>query len=604
MKHEVFHLGALPDEQVKRMGNRVALRYRDDKQGKWLPITWSTLAEKINDLACAMLAHGIQPQENMAVFTENMPEGIMTDFAAFSIHAVTIPLYATSSASQVKYIIDDAEVRYLFVGGQVQYDIAYGVLEQCPTLLKLIVFDPEVKLREDDKTTVYLSDFIKEVDAKSYLEQLEELKSHLSDDDIANILYTSGTTGEPKGVMLHHSCYTAQWHAHIAVLENILYAPNSTSMNFLPLTHVFERAWTFLCMEVGIEVCVNRDPRVITRSLLEVRPNMMCSVPRFWEKVYDGVQAKIAAFPKILQKLINHALKLGRRHNLEYLAQGKKPSFWLHFRYMFYKKTIFRMLAKAIGLENGTLFPTAGAAIPPTIEEFVHSVGISLIVGYGLTESTATVSCDQGKKTIGSIGRPLPGVEVKIGENDEILVKGPNITHGYYKKEEANREAFDADGFFHTGDAGYIKDGELFITDRIKDLYKTSNGKYIAPQVLESLLCVDKYIDQISIIADKRKFVSALIVPAYAEIEKYAKENNISYASMSELLANKEIYTMLEKRINALQHTLASYEKVKRFTLLPEPFSMAKGEITNTLKVKRSVLLQNYATEISKMYEE
>ncbi|MBQ0060985.1 MAG: long-chain fatty acid--CoA ligase [Bacteroidales bacterium] len=604
MSYTVFHLGILPEEQVKRWGDRVALRYRDDQQKKWLPITWPTVAAQVSELACAMLGHGVKIQENMAVFTENSPKGIVTDLAAFAIRAVTIPLYATSSAAQVKYIIDDAEIRLLFVGGQVQYDISYQVLNQCPTLEKIIIFDANVKKKAEDNTSIYLDEFINEVSIQDYKAQVEELRSQCSEDDIANILYTSGTTGEPKGVTLHHSCFTAQFYAHFEVLGESLFVPNSVSMNFLPLTHVFERAWTFLCMEAGIEVCVNHDPRSITRSLLEVRPNMMCAVPRFWEKVYDGVQQKIATFPGILRALIKHALKLGKKHNLEYLAQGKKPSFLLHFKYSFYKKTIFRMLSKAIGLEKGTFFPTAGAAIPPAIEEFVHSVGIGMIAGYGLTESTATVSCDQGIKTIGSIGRPLPGVQVKIGENDEILVKGPNITHGYYKKEEANREAFDADGFFHTGDAGYIKDGELFITDRIKDLYKTSNGKYIAPQVLESLLCVDKYIDQISIIADKRKFVSALIVPAYAEIEKYAKENNISYASMSELLANKEIYTMLEKRINALQHTLASYEKVKRFTLLPEPFSMAKGEITNTLKVKRSVLLQNYATEISKMYEE
>ncbi|MBQ0062137.1 MAG: long-chain fatty acid--CoA ligase, partial [Bacteroidales bacterium] len=533
----------------------------------------------------------------------NMPQGICTDFAAFSIRAVTIPLYATSSEEQVKYIVNDAQVRIMFVGEQQQYNVAYAVMKQCTTLQLLVIYDNKVKKNPADNTSIYFDDFIKDKVTTERKNQLEALRKQLSFDDIANILYTSGTTGEPKGVMLHHSCYDAQWGEHLSVLPQ-LSLPNQVSMNFLPLTHVFERAWTFLCMEAGIVVCVSTNPHIITQSLLEVRPTMMCSVPRFWEKVYDGVQAKIAAMPKILKMMVRAALKVGHTYNIQYEMKGIKAPWWLEFRYNIVNKTIFNMLKKAVGIENGVLFPTAGAAIPPTVEEFIHSCGIPMVAGYGLTESTATVSCDRRPASIGSIGRPLPGVQVKIGEENEILIKGASVTRGYYKKEQANQEAFDADGFFHTGDAGYLKDGELYITDRTKDLFKTSNGKYVAPQVLESKLCVDKYIDQLAIIADKRKFVSALIIPAYGEIKKYAETHHIAFASMQELCDNPEINQMILERINQLQSHLAAYEQVKRITLLPEPFSMEKGELTNTLKIKRPVLSRNYAVQIAKMYEE
>ncbi len=330
----------------------------------------------------------------------------------------------------------------------------------------------------------------------------------------------------------------------------------------------------------------------------------MCAVPRFWEKVYDGVQAKIAAMSPFMQRMVNDALVVGRDYNLNYAMKQKKAPLGLSLKYKLYQKSVFQVLKKAVGIENGVLFPTAGAAVPEAVEIFAHSCGIPMVVGYGLTESTATVSCDQGKVSIGSIGRPLPDIEVKIGENDEILVKATSITMGYYKKESATAEAFDAEGFFHTGDAGYIKDGELYITDRIKDLYKTSNGKYIAPQALEGKLCVDKYIDQIAIIADKRKFVSALIIPNYDELKKYADSHNIAYSGIQDLITNPKIHAMVQARIDTLQQSLAGYEKVKRFTMLPVPFSMERGELTNTLKIKRPVLLVNYADEIAKMYEE
>lgn len=299
------------------------------------------------------------------------------------------------------------------------------------------------------------------------------------------------------------------------------------------------------------------------------------------------------------------ALKVGRVHNLEYLRFGKTPPVMNQLKYKFYEKTIYSLLKKTIGIENGNFFPTAGAAVPDEINEFVRSVGINMIVGYGLTESTATVSCTLPVGyEIGSVGVPLPGLEVKIGKDNEILLRGKSITKGYYKKPDVTAKAIDADGWFHTGDAGYIKNGELFLTERIKDLFKTSNGKYIAPQVLETKLVIDRYIDQIALIADQRKFVSALIVPVYGLLKAYAKEEGIEYKDMEELLRHPSIQKLYNMRIDTLQQQFAHYEQIKRFTLLPEPFSMERGELTNTLKLKRAVIAENYKDIIDKMYEE
>ncbi len=274
--------------------------------------------------------------------------------------------------------------------------------------------------------------------------------------------------------------------------------------------------------------------------------------------------------------------------------------------YKLVDKTILRLVRKQLGLENGNIFPTAGARVAPEVERFVHSVGINMVVGYGLTESLATVSCDRSDKpyTIGGVGYPIPGIDVKIGDNDEVLLKGPTITKGYYHRDAANKEAFTEDGYFRTGDAGYIKDGELFLTDRIKDLFKTSNGKYIAPQLVESLILVDKYIDQVAVVANERKFVSALIVPEFRLVEEWAKERGIEFGSREDLCANPKVNKMILDRVKTLQQQLAHYEQVKRITLIPHHFSLESGELTNTLKIRRPVVYKNYKQEIEKMYEE
>ena len=589
--------------QAEKYGDKVALKYRDYETSQWIPITWNKFSQTVRQAANALVALGVEEQRNIGIFSQNKPECLFTDFAAFANRLVTIPLYATSSSAQAQYIINDAQIRFLFVGEQFQYDAAFSAFGFCHSLQKLIIFDRNVVLDPRDKTSIYYDEFLALGKDLPHNNVVEERTARASDEDLANILYTSGTTGEPKGVMLHHFNYREAIRIHDIRLTAM--TDKDVSMNFLPLTHVFEKAWTYLCIHRGVQVCINLRPADIQTTIKEIRPTLMCSVPRFWEKVYAGVQEKIAQETGLRKAMMLDAIKVGKMHNIDYLRVGKTPPLLLHLKYKFYEKTIYALLKKTIGIENGNFFPTAGAAVPDEICEFVHSVGINMIVGYGLTESTATVSCfpDKGYE-IGSVGTLMPDVEVKIGENNEILLRGKTITTGYYRKPEATADAIDKDGGFHTGDAGHLKDGHLYLTERIKDLFKTSNGKYVSPQALETKLAIDRYIDQIAVIADQRKFVSALIVPVYGFVKDYAKEKGLEYKDMADLLQHPKVQALFRARIDTLQQQFAHYEQVKRFTLLPEPFSMERGELTNTLKLKRSVVATNYKELIDKMYEE
>ena len=590
-------------QQAKKYGDRVALKHRDYKTNTWIPTTWNQFSDTVATVSNALIEMGVGVQENIGVFTQNKPESLFMDFGAFGVRAVTVPLYATSSEAQVHYILEDAGIRFLFVGEQQQYDVAFRVMALSSTLKQIVVFDRDVKFDARDESTIYFDDFLAMGKNRQHQAEVDKRTAESDTEDLMNILYTSGTTGESKGVMLSHAGYEAVMDAHCERFPGL--GVNDVVINFLPFTHVFERAWSCWCLCVGAELNINLRPQDIQMTIKEVRPTAMCSVPRFWEKVYTGVNEVIANATGVKKTLMQDAVKVGREHNVNYVCKGKTPPMWLHMKYKFYEKTIYSLLKKTLGLDRGAFFPTAGAAIPPAVQEFVLSVGINMVAGYGLTESIATVSCENNfDHAIGSVGKLMPHMQVKFGENDEILLKGPAITKGYYKKEAATKAAYTEDGWFRTGDAGYVKDGFLFLTERIKDLFKTSNGKYIAPQAIETKMVVDRYIDQISIIADERKFVSALIVPDYKLVEKFAADKGIQYASMAELLKHDAVMELFKERVDTLQQQFAHYEQIKKFTLLPEPFSMAKGELTNTLKIKRSVLNKNYAAEIEAMYAE
>ena len=597
------HLSQLPYAQAKKYGDRTVFVYREFGGTTWKEISWKGFAEKVKRVSNALLNLGVHVQENIGVFSQNSVQYIFTDFGAFGIRAVTIPFYATSSEEQIQYVINDASIRILFVGEQEQYDKARRVQALCPTLERIIIYDQSVIRANHDTTSIYFSDLLKMADGYPRQTEVETLWKQANEEDLANILYTSGTSGDSKGVMLTYS----QFHAAIEANDKCVPVGESDRViTFLPITHIFERGWDFLSLYEGATLIINTNPREIQQSMRETHPTCMSAVPRFWEKVYAGVQEKLDKISPFQRKLLLSALEIGASYNIGYLSKGKRPPISLALKYKVANNTILSLIRKELGILKPNIFPTAGATVSPEVEVFVHSIGIKMIVGYGLTESLATVSCDHRDEpfTVGSIGRPIEGIDIKIGENSEILLKGPTITKGYYKRDNLNAEAFTEDGYFHTGDAGYLENGELYITERIKDLFKTSNGKYIAPQAIEAKLLVDKYVEQIVVVADQRKFVSALIVPAYSLLEQYAREHNITFDGREDLCKNPKIIKMLTERINTLQQGLAGYEQVKRFTLLTKPFTMESGELTNTLKSRRSVIYKNHADVIEEMYKE
>lgn len=597
------HLSVLIHEQAKKYGSRTALTFKSFGKDKWESVSWEHFSLRVKQVSNALLNLGVRPQENIAVFSQNCVEYLYTDFGAYGVRAVSIPFYATSSEQQIQFMINDAQVRFIFVGEQEQYNKAHRVFALCPTLERIIIFDRGVRISTHDPHALYFDDFVALGANLPRQSEVENLWHEASYDDLCNILYTSGTTGESKGVQLSYGQYDA---AFVANDKCVPVGEKDRVINFLPFTHVFERGWAYLSLTEGAELIINTNPHEIQEAMKQTHPTCMSAVPRFWEKVYQAVKDKIDRATPMKQKIFRHALSVGRRHNVEYLGRGKRPPLALALEYKLIDRTLLKIVRNQIGLVNPNIFPTAGATVSPDVEIFVHSVGICMIVGYGLTESLATVSCDHKNKpfTVGSVGRPIEGIDIKISESGEIMLKGPTITRGYYKRDAINATAFDSEGYFHTGDAGYLKNGELFLTDRIKDMFKTSNGKYIAPQMVEAMLLVDKYIDQVVVVADEHKFVSALVVPEFRLLEEYAREHNIKFGSREDLCADKRIRDMMMERVETLQQQLAHYEQVKRITLIAHHFSMESGELTNTLKLRRPVIYKNFKDVIEKMYAE
>ena len=601
-KMTTHHLGQLVHQQALKYKHKTALKYQTPEE-KWCNLSWSDFADRIMKCAQAMAEIGVQPEDNIGVYSPNMEKYLIADFAAYANKAVMVPMYATASPSQVAYIVADARVKIVFVGEQFQYNNAFKVKKESNLLKQLIIFDRNVVLHAEDKTSVYFDDFITTGDNSESLALVNARRKQLKDEDLATIIYTSGTTGEPKGVMLTHNNYKHIFEIHDIRLTNC--SDKDLSMCFLPLTHIFEKAWTYYCLHKGMSVAINRDPTRIQETLRQIRPTLMSNVPRFWEKVYDGIKERIETSKGITRWFFNDAVKNGRKHNLEYLNKGKKPTIGNSIKFFIYKHTFFYLIKRVVGIDRGNFFPVAGAPLSDVINEFLQSIDIHIIYGYGLSETTATVSCFLSKGfEIGTVGTIMPTIDVKIDENGEILVKGKTVMKGYYNKPEETRAVFTEDGYFRTGDAGYVTDeNRLVLTERIKDLYKTSNGKYIAPQMIETRISEDKYIDQVAVIGNERKFVSALVVPNYDVLKEYAHTHDIPYDTIESLVDNPDINAFVFSRIELLQAQFTSYEKIKRFTLLPRPFTMEKNELTNTLKLRRKVILEHYADVIDAMYE-
>ena len=587
-------------KQALRYGDRPVFAYKTSLDGEWIDCSWNSFSRQVDTVACALEILGLEENDAIAVFSSNRPEILVTDFAAYANRVVPVSIYATSTRSQVEYIIKDASARMLFVGDRKQYEIARAI--DIPGL-RIITYD-DVPCDEGDTTTMPFSQLMKlgACASADCHDAVERRRRRATADDIATLIYTSGTTGEPKGAVLTHSCFNAAMEIHRERLTSL--SDKDTSVCFLPLSHIFEKAWTYFCMYMGMKVYINFDVHDIQRTVRQVKPTCMCSVPRFWEKVYTAVQEKMGAMKGFRRMMVNMALKVGRRRNLGYVRMGRKVPPLLEMRYRFFYKKVFLPMQRVIGIQHGNIFPTAGAPLSSNIVEFLHSCGINIVIGYGLSETTATVTCyPYVGYEIGTVGTVMPRVRVRLGENNEILVKGPTVMRGYLNKPEATAEAFTDDGWFRTGDAGRIDEtGALILTERIKDLFKTSNGKYIAPQAIESRLGEDPYIEQVAVIGDQRKFVSAIIVPAYEALKEYAAMKKIKYGSLEDLLKNSEIIKLIQERIERLQRGFASFEQIKRFTLLPHAFSMESGELTNTLKIRRPVINRRYAREIEAMY--
>lgn len=592
-----FHLVKSIRDRVAKGGEKVALRHK--VADVWKGISWKQFGEQLDALSLALLAQGIKVQDKVGIYSNNMPRWTIADVASLQIRAVTVPIYPTSTAEQSAYILNNADVKVLFVGEQAQYDAAISIFDQCSELELIIVMCDEVDIKQHPSALRW-QDFIAK-GSQEYLSILDDRLANASYDDLFTLIYTSGTTGQPKGVMLDYANMAAQCEGHD---QKMIVTEEDVSLCFLPLSHVYERAWSFYVLYKGATNCYLQDTMQVRDALGDIRPTVMCAVPRFYEKIFAAIHEKVSRAPLHRKMIFTWAVNMGARVAL-CKQEARKPSLLLRKSHKLADKLVLAKLRALLG-GNINFMPCGGAKLDATIGRFFHALGINVKLGYGMTETTATVSCwDAEVFNPDSIGTTMPGAQVKIGENSEILVKGPMVMRGYYKMPEETAKTFDEHGFLKTGDAGeFDEQGNLYITDRIKELMKTSGGKYIAPQVVEGAIGKDHFIEQIAVIADTRKFVSALIVPSFESLEEYAKELNIKYQDRLELIKHSHIVEMLEKRVAELQKDLAKFEQVKKFTLLPKAFSMDKGELTPTQKLRRKVIHQRYEEEIEDMYSD
>ncbi|KGN72147.1 long-chain fatty acid--CoA ligase [Porphyromonas sp. COT-239 OH1446] len=600
-----YHLAEFPQFLRTNFANKTIVKYQETDLGPWLELSGEAFADRCLDAAKGLAREGIQPQDRVGIYSSNSVYGLEAEIGMYMMRAISVPLYATSSPEQVDFIVRDSGLRLIFVGQQFQYNNAYEVQRTGGFIERIVIFDRNVVLHPEDKTSVYYDEFIRRGDAKAHENAANVSVSQALDSDIAVIIYTSGTSGRSKGVLLRHEHLKKQLEEHIKMFPFL--SSRDVSMSFLPHSHIFEKIWAYYCLRIGATVAILSDPKKILQALPQVRPTMMCNVPRFWEKVYAGVQEKIASSSPMAQRLLRHASRIGETYRLHYYNEGHRAPLHLKLLYKLYEHTLFAKLKRVLGLQRGRFFPTAGASLSVEVNRFLQSVGIPICFGYGLSESTATVSCFPQKGfDIQSVGRVVDHVSVRIDpETSEIQLKGPTIITEYYNNPEANAEAFTADGYFRTGDAGRLEGKTLFFTERIKDLFKTANGKYIAPQMLEGLLAMDPIFEQTAIIGDGYKFVSALIYPNWEILTAQAQARGLDTEVDRHTLAeNHEVQRIITAHLEQALGSVAQFEKVKKFVLLSEPFSIENGELTSTLKIRRKVVAERYAEAIRRMYEE
>ncbi|MCL1095462.1 AMP-dependent synthetase/ligase [Shewanella kaireitica] len=596
MSLESFHVIRLIQQQSQALGDAIALE-GFEMAAPWHQVSWGQFDVITSKIARVLIQFGIESQDRAVILSQNCPQWTCADLGLLKAKAVVVPIYPTSTLEQAAYIVNDAQAKLIFAGDAEQYAMACDLVAQCDSVSRIVVFDKSVPL-QDSRNHFYLDTLLERELDKVADTELQKRLADTNLDDLLTLIYTSGTTGEPKGVMLDHRNIASTVRQHD---QKMNFETGDTSLAFLPLSHVFERGWSFYVLCRGGHNVYLQDPMTAKDAITAVRPHTLCVVPRFLEKVYSAVQDKVSKAPNARQKMFAWAMSVGERQ-FE-VSQGRaKGSAMLNLQWAIANKLVYSKLQQVLG---GRLkfMPCGGAALDTKVASFFHSINVPVLCGYGMTETTATVTCNTlSNRVTGSNGQVLPETEIKLGKDNEILVRGDTVMRGYYNRPQETEETFE-DGWLKTGDAGHIdENGNLFITDRIKELMKTSNGKYIAPQRVEGKVGCCPFIEQVAIIADARNYVTALIVPAFESLEVWAKEKGVHYESPLELLRHSHVVEHFEERLKTLQTELAGFEKIKKFTLLPDAFSMEAGLITPTMKLRRKVIYNKYAREIDKMY--
>lgn len=581
-------------ESVKKNSGRTAMRAKDD--GAWKEYSYAEMGRLIDAAAKALLEAGAGEDSMIGIFSPNRPEWAVADFAILSVKAVSVPIYATNTSKQAEYIVDDAGIEIIFTGSQEHYSKIIEFNRDSKKIKKIIVFDKSVKLEGGE--SVYFDDFLKLGRLSVKDAELNARVEKGQSSDLATLIYTSGTTGDPKGVMLTHSNF---YHQLKGIAEHFDITPEDRSLCFLPLSHAYERSWSYLVFFFGAVNNYLSDQKKIVEIMPEVRPTAMVSVPRLYEKIYSTVFNRLESAPASKKKLFMWAVAKGKKYQYR-IKDRKFRGPWLRFTHLLADRLV---LSKIRGVVGGpkNFFSAGGAALSKDIEEFFFSAGLLVCQGYGLTETAPVITCNRPAEfKFGTVGRTIADTEVRLSDEGEILVRGGNLMKGYYNKPEATAEAI-IDGWFHTGDVGIIdEEGYLRITDRIKDLIITSQGKNIAPQRIESMVGMDHFIEQIACVGDGRNYVAALVVPSFPALEEYAKSAGITFSSRDDLVKNSAVIKFYKERIEAQSKELAQYEQVKRFTLLSNDFTQEGGELTPTQKIKRKVVAEKYKDIINAMY--
>jgi len=577
------------------------LRFRD--KDKWNDIAWREVKERADALTSYLIQNDIKPGDKVAIYSENRPEWIMADLAVLSAGGADVTIYPTNSSGEAAHIINDSDSRMCFCSGSFQVDNLLKIKNKLSKLKKIIVFNDG---NYTDSKVITLKDALAMGRKKNNEKEIDKRIRNINPEDVMTIMYTSGTTGDPKGVMLSAKNMVSQ------VLHFVRHQPHPTfdiALSILPLSHALERSIGYnLLLYCGGEIAFSRGPEFLIQDLVEIRPTCMISVPRLPEKMYEGIQAKVAGAPPVKKALFGWAVKTGKKA-APYLAENRPIPGLLGRKYALAYKLVLSKLRDALGMDRMICMGTGGAPFSEEIHTFFTAMQVFILTGYGLTETAPVTHCHTHTHISplkpGTVGPALPLTQCRIADDGEILIKSPQVMMGYYNNPLATREVLTDDGWFKTGDIGIIdKDGYLRITDRKKDIIITSGGKNIAPQVIEGDILRSTFIEQITLIGDKRKYITALIAPDFATLEKWAGENDIQYNTMEELIKKPAVIGKYQAIMDEVNKTLGRVEQVKKFTLIPNSFSQEKGEVTPTMKIKRKIVQNNYRDTIEAMYEE